>query len=319
MMIEKNSDKQRWILWVILGVVLGGGALWLALQPEQPTAQGGGPLVQPPAKPLAKPPEPLTAECLADLHAQQQLARLAVDAMRTYGRIDPGLYDTTSAPGDQSLIRVSKDAQPLLSNEGRTSREGLRPAPIPVEPFNETLRRINADPAAKVFLTAHDAAQRKCGAECPPTVYQVKVTSVDQGKESEAYEFRVHGALPTLAQWEQGFLTQYANVKGSCPFASPIQLDHLEQKILTLEPKEKPAAELPSSADETLEATRKTGGSGDESGHLLSFTGGTVEAQAKCDFVSFDEQCADCQTVQNHNGGYKKRGPKLSCCYATCP
>jgi hypothetical protein len=320
-MNEKKSDKQPWFLWALAAVVLLVGGVWMALKPEHsepPTAGGGIPVGQPPEKPA----QPLTAECRASLKSQQALARLAVDAMRAYGRIDPGLYDTKPAPEDGlAPIRVSKDAKPLPFSEEHPSPDGLKP-PSPLDIFNKTLRGINAD-AAKDFLTAHDAAQGQCGAACPGTVYPIKVTRLDQGNESEAYDFRVAGALPTLTQWEQGFLAQYAPKVKDCPFASPIELDETREQIQqergALEPQEKSPAEPPGSADKAAEAARKTGGSDDASKRAKRFTGGTVELDLRCDPVVYDKQCHGCQTAEGNNGGYKKKGPDQSCCYAKCP
>lgn len=283
-MNEKNSVRPRGSLGVILVVMLGGGMFCMTRPAEVPT-QGN----------LERPPERLSPECLERLQAEQELARLAVEGMRSYGRIDPGLFDTTPSPDDRRLIRVSPSAKPLEPSAS-VAREGNA-----LERFNERLGKIN-DPngtlAAKLFLKAHAAAQQQCGEKCPPTVYPIQVASIEQGPDSEAYSFEVQGdKLPSLVEWEQGFLAQYASVKNECSFAPPIQLKQAKEEKASL-----------ASARQMLGQTG--------SSHTSSVRGGYAEARAHCDDGQH-AHCAACQTVQNNNGGYKDTVIG-SCCYATC-
>jgi hypothetical protein len=303
MMNESRSEKGRGTLWAGLALLAVALVLFV-LKREHPTADED--------VPVGNPPGPLTQECYASLQAQQKLARLAIYAMRTYGRIDPGLYDTTPLPDERALIRVSKDATPLPSPDGQPAIEGQKTAPPPVDEFEKTLREVNADPSARVFLAAHDDAQKKCGAACPPTVYRIKVTPLELGKESEAYDFRVEGAVPSLAEWEQGFLAQYANAKGSCSFASPLRLDNA-QSTEALQPG---SASTGGGAESERELAARRAR---DSKKTMSFTGGSAEVDLKCDEVVYSKQCHDCEPSPGHHGGYKKRGPGLSCCYSDCP
>lgn len=283
-MNEKNSVRPRGSLGVILVMMLAGGMFCVTRPAEVPTQTDGT---------LASPPEKLSRECLERLQAEQDLARLAVEAMRTYGRIDPGLFDTTPAPGDRQLIRVSANARPLEPSAA-AAKEGNA-----LERFNERLGRLN-DPngtlAAKLFLKTHAAAQQQCGEKCPPTVYPIQVSTVEQAPESELYSFEVQGEkLPSLVEWEQGFLAQYASVKSECSFAPPIQLKEV---------KEQKAA---------LATARQMLGSGSSTS---SVRGGYAEAKLRCDPGSHTA-CAACQTAQNNNGGYRIT-VFGACCSAPC-
>jgi hypothetical protein len=284
-MNEKNSVRPRGSLGVILVVMLGGGMFCVTRPAEVPTPGDNN---------LEGPPEKLSPECLARLQAEQDLARLAVEAMRTYGRIDPGLFDTTPSPDTRQLIRVSPNAKPLEPSAA-VAREGEA-----LQRFNERLGKINDGPdgtlAAKLFLKAHAAAQQRCGEKCPPTVYPIQVASVEQGPDSELYSFEVQGdKLPSLVEWEQGFLAQYASVRNECSFAAPLQLkEAVEQK-----------AALPSA--------RQMLGTGSSTS---SVRGGYAEARLRCDEGSH-AACASCQTAQNNNGGYKIT-VFGACCYASC-
>ena len=121
-MKDKKADGQSWLLWEVFGVVAVIAVSWLSLNTEQ-TSHGSGSAI----KAIEKPSDPLTTQCLGDLQSQQKLAHLAVQAMRAYGRIDPGLFDTTPPRDGQPLIRVSKDASPLPSAEEQLCPTDGRP------------------------------------------------------------------------------------------------------------------------------------------------------------------------------------------------
>jgi hypothetical protein len=271
MMKDESSIRRRRSLGALLALLLMGGVFCVTRPPEAPEHpegkhEGGG---------------ALSPECRSELRIQQQLARLAIDAMRTYGRIDPGLYDASPASEDRSLIRISKDAKPLPRDEQQRAAAELRTRPAP--DLNEALRKL-PEPETRAFLKAHEAALKACGSDCPPKVYDIAVKKLDLGAEAEAYAFEVKGTPPSLQEWERGFLQQYAHVAGDCGFSAPIQLDELERAS------------------------------------LQTYSRGTVEARVRCDPKHPPaDSCQACETAEGNVGGYKKRGPNQSCCYANCP
>ncbi len=270
-MKDEKSVRRHRSLGALLVLALAGGVFCVSRPPEQPTHPGAAPAGG----------GKLSPECRDELRAQQRLARLAIDAMRTYGRIDPGLYDTSPSE-DRSSIRISKDAKALPVNDRRRAGATLRPRATP-DQLDDTLRKL-PELEAKKFLEAHAAALKNCGADCPPKVYEIEVEKLDFGDESDAYSFEVKGTPPTLKEWEQGFLPQYRNVAGQCPFAPPIQLDELQRQTIG------------------------------------TYSRGTSEERVRCDTLHPPEdKCEECETAEGATGGYKKKGPSRSCCYKTCP
>jgi hypothetical protein len=288
-MNEKNSVRQRGSLGVILVMMLCGGMFCMTRPAEVPS---------PGINTLDRPPEKLSPECQARLEAQQELARLAVDAMRTYGRIDPGLFETTPAPGDRQLIRVSANARPLEPSAAVAKEDNA------LGRFNERLAKLNDGPsgalAAKLFSKAHAAAREKCGDQCPPTVYPIKVESLQRDEpESEAYSFQVQGdELPSLVEWQEGFLAQYASAQSECKFAPSIALEGLGHK----------------SQDKAALASARQ--SFAQLGQTAGVRGGLAEALARCD-ADGHAQCGACLTTSNHDGKYKQT-ILGSCCYSQC-
>jgi hypothetical protein len=287
MMKTEKPVRSLRCLGVSLVVLLGGGLFCTTRPPELPPNLGGNP----------DQPRQLTADCKASLLEQQDLARLALEAMRTYGRIDPGLFDTTPSAEQRELIRVSPSAKPLEPNPalGSTDSSLDRNA---LERFNEKLRQINAGAGAQRFLKAHAEAQEKCGARCPPTVYPIKVESLQLDPESEAYSFEVQGdKLPSLVEWQQGFLAQYAPVQSACPFSPSIGLEGLGHKV-------EDKAALASARQSFAQP------------HTASIRSGFAETRAPCDGDGHTE-CGACLTVSDHDGKYKQT-ILGSCCYSHC-
>ena len=283
MMKSEKPVSQLRGFGVILVVMLGGGLFCTTRAPDVAPNIGG----------IPDRPRELTLQCKASLQEQQDLARLAVEAMRTYGRIDPGLFDTTTAPEQRELIRVSPGAKPLESAVALAKEENA------LARFNRKLSEINSGPAAKRFLTAHADAQKKCGKQCPPTVYPIKVDSLQGDPESEAYSFEVQGdRLPSRVEWEQGFLAQYAPAQSECPFSASIGLEGLG-------PKSGDKAAL-ASARQSIAQSSDTSG----------IRSGFIEARAPCDGDGHAE-CGACLTASNHDGKYKQT-ILGSCCYTKC-
>jgi len=280
MMKSEKPISQLRSLGVTVVVMLAGGLYCTTRPPEVPITPG--PSLQ------------LTPACQASLQEQQELARLAVEAMRTYGRIDPGLFDTTPSPDQRDVIRVSPNAKPLEPSAAQANEGNA------LERFNAKLAQINAGSAGKRFLKAHAEAQKKCGEQCPPTVYAIEVVSLQRDDpEAEAYSFHVQGEkLPSLVEWQQGFLGQYASPQSECPFAPSIALEGLGHK---------------SEDKAALAAARQSFA---QTGHSSGISRGFAEARARCDGDGHAE-CGACLTTSNHDGKYKQT-ILGSCCYSSC-
>jgi len=160
--------------------------------------------VQPPDLPVA-----LAPECLEYAHVQEALADLGLQAMQSFGRIDPQVY-------------VRSEQGELLPNPE------LEKVPFDKRAaFDAALARVNGESKAKAALQRGYAyASAGCAySSCSTAAYSITVERNPTGVESDRlYHWKVTGsAVPTISEWK-AFESMYAPRPPFCPVLASLLL-----------------------------------------------------------------------------------------------
>jgi hypothetical protein len=252
-------------------------------------------------------PEPrLSKECGEQLAIQQRLASLALQAMRVFGRIDPGVFNI-----DNGAITLATG----------TATDLEKAAPAGVSELKRALSAANESRVVgQVFARARQRALELCGASgCPPEKFDIRVQErkLTDSADSVVYDFEVLGKAPTPKAWRDGFLTQYASAAaGSCPFVAPIQLS--EAPLGTEATLEAPAPAPVGSAEAPA-----PGGAVQTLTNALwperSIRRGTTYTDHRCPTVNYAACKQDCKLPSGNNGKYVPSGtPGQMCCVPEC-
>jgi len=177
------------------------------------TADGNevAPIGKPEKPECAEPHDlPVSKECADWAKIHGDLARLGLEALRVYGRVDPMLF----VKGDNGQLKPDPKAKVRPKQNAKA--------------FDEALARVNGDDVARKFLElGYERSLATCQKlGCQPRPHDFIVVRRDDVPDSvEIYRWFIAKGGPLEEIWKDVFLTLYSTIPDVCPLFPRLHVD----------------------------------------------------------------------------------------------